>query len=240
MQEQFGNTPNISQKQLLDYSQQLLAELNQKHAAVQADSAKGVKLPYDRKQLLQLYQQQYHIQLPNGRLESLQPMSNKLSVYSKMLSYMGYSGYLNPFTGEAQSNGIMPMYKLAFTAAHEQAHQLGYAAENEANYIGYLAASSHPNKYIQYGAKMAAASYILGSVYTIDSLAYKKQIQQLRPGILQDFKKSNAFWEAYQNPLEPLFKSSYDAFLKANAQTQGILSYNGFVALLLQNHYNKQ
>lgn len=238
IQAQFGDQASIPKEQLLQYSQQLVADLNQKHAQVQPNAKEGVKLPYSRQEILELFRGQYQFTLPNGKQQQLYPMSNKTSVYSLMLTYMGYSGYLNPFTGEAQSNRIMPKYKLAFTAAHEQAHQLGYAAENEANFIGYLAAIQHPNAYIQYSAQMAAANYILSSVYQTDSIVYKQQIHRLRPGIRKDFEKSRAFWQAHQNPIEPLFKSSYDAFLKANAQAQGIRSYNGFVNLLVQYHYS--
>ena len=50
---------------------------------------------------------------------------------------MGYAGYLNPFTLEAQVN-MLGCQKSTYpiTIAHEMAHQLGYAAENEANFIG--------------------------------------------------------------------------------------------------------
>ena len=51
---------------------------------------------------------------------------------------MGFSGYLNPFTNEAQVDILIPKYQLPTTASHEVAHQLGYAAENEANFIGIL------------------------------------------------------------------------------------------------------
>ena len=45
---------------------------------------------------------------------------------------------INPFTLEAQVNMRMPKINLPVTIAHEMAHQLGYAAENEANFIGFI------------------------------------------------------------------------------------------------------
>ena len=39
---------------------------------------------------------------------------------------MGFSGYLNPFTHEAQADDLMPLFNTPLTA-HEMAHQLGYA-----------------------------------------------------------------------------------------------------------------
>lgn len=39
---------------------------------------------------------------------------------------MGYGGYLNPFTNEAQVNGITPKFRLPTVSGHEVGHQLGY------------------------------------------------------------------------------------------------------------------
>ena len=44
------------------------------------------------------------------------------------------------------------------------------------------------------------------------------------------------FWQQYENKAEPVFKASYDAFLKANKQSQGINSYDLVVGLLIP-HY---
>jgi hypothetical protein len=61
--------------------------------------------------------------------------------------YGGFSGYLNPFTGEAQLNGNLPGFLRPYVTCHEIGHQLGYAAEEEANMVGYLVGrkSSNPH-----------------------------------------------------------------------------------------------
>src|SRR5690606_1501593 len=62
----------------------------------------------------------------------------KASLYSKVITKMGFSGYFNPFTHENQVNIEVPAVSLCVTSAHEIAHQLGYANESEANFLGYL------------------------------------------------------------------------------------------------------
>ncbi|MBQ0741381.1 DUF3810 family protein, partial [Aquimarina celericrescens] len=62
--------------------------------------------------------------------------SIKESLFSTGLSYMGYGGYLNPFTQEAQVNGLVPNFRFPVIAGHEMGHQIGYSAENETNSIG--------------------------------------------------------------------------------------------------------
>jgi hypothetical protein len=66
-------------------------------------------------------------------------LSVKKSLFSVPLTYMGFGGYLNPFTNEAQVNDLLPMYTFPLTTAHEMAHQIGFASENECNFIGVLA-----------------------------------------------------------------------------------------------------
>ncbi len=66
-------------------------------------------------------------------------------MYSYLGNYLGFTGYYNPFTGEAQVNTTVPLFVQPFTTCHEIGHQLGYAKENEANFAGYLAAKSSPD-----------------------------------------------------------------------------------------------
>jgi len=64
--------------------------------------------------------------------------SFKPSLFKDVMSFTGILGYYNPFTAEAQYNTNLPPSYLPFTLAHESSHQLGYAREQEANFIGYL------------------------------------------------------------------------------------------------------
>ena len=158
----------------------------------------------------------------------------KISLYSFPLSYMGFSGYLNPFTLEAQVNGRIPKINLPVTIAHEMAHQQGYAAENEANFIGFLSAYNHPDSDIQYAASLFGFRYCYAELRKANPSKAKEIAQRLRPGIFANFAESTTFWKAHKNPFEPLFKKSYDTYLKANSQANGIQSYNQVVSLLLQ------
>jgi len=56
----------------------------------------------------------------------------KKSIIPKIFLYQGVSGYINPFTLEAIVVEEIPSIDFSITVLHEQAHQLGYAAEEEA------------------------------------------------------------------------------------------------------------
>ncbi len=50
-------------------------------------------------------------------------------------SNLGVTGYLNPFTNEAQVNTTVPAFLQPFMTCHEIAHQLGFAPEEDANFV---------------------------------------------------------------------------------------------------------
>ena len=146
---------------------------------------------------------------------------------------MGYSGYLNPFTGEAQVNDLAAHYSFPVTAAHEVAHQLGYASEKEANFIGFLATYHHKESYFKYSATLFALRYVLKEVRQLSPERHKEYTQQLRAGVLQNYTEAFEFWSQYENPMEEVFKNSYDTFLKANAQEGGIQNYDYVTGMLI-------
>ena len=151
---------------------------------------------------------------------------------------MGYSGYLNPFTNEAQVNGLIPLYNFPMVSCHEEAHQLGFAAENETNFIGCLASIHNDNIYFQYSGFVFALRYCLREILKRDKVKFEELKPHINIGIFKNFQENINFWNAYENPFETIFKSSYDTFLKANNQTKGIKSYSYVVALLV--NYNKK
>ncbi len=159
--------------------------------------------------------------------------SLKRSLYSIPLTYMGFNGYLNPLTNEAQVNTQILRYKIPTTASHEIGHQLGFAKENEANFIACLATMNHDDPYFQYSGFTFALRYCLNELYIRDQCKADELIKTLHPGILENYKEVRDFWETHRNPIEPFFQVTYNGFLKANNQAEGMKSYSYVVALLV-------
>ena len=134
---------------------------------------------------------------------------------------------------------MQPKVRLLTTSVHEIAHQLGFAAEEEANYIAIQAAVLSEDLYMQYAGHSLALQYCMSEVRKRDAKQYKAMVATLQQGVMAQFQEIAAFWASYQNPFEPLFKKSYDSYLKANNQTEGIKSYNLVVGLLLNETPNK-
>ena len=220
--------PIYTTEQLLKTTEHIIKKSNTLHQKLTKDSSAVVSSSYTFEKLAVLSLEGYE----NSGFK-YDNSSQKYSLLSTPLAYMGFSGYLNPFTNEAQVNRHQPKNSMPMTLAHEQAHQIGYAAENEANFIGFLVCANHSDDYFKYSGYSFALRYCLSEVYKRDREAYKSLKERINTGILIDFEKRSAKWAQYNNPLEPLFKSIYSHFLKANAQDKGIESYSYVVGLIV-------
>jgi hypothetical protein len=164
--------------------------------------------------------------------------SVKASLYSTLGNWMGFTGYYNPFSGEAQVNTTVPLFVQPFTSCHEIGHQLGYAKENEANIAGYLSAKSSVDPAFQYSVYFDLYLYAASELYMRDSLLLKPLRQQLKPDIRGDYRELQLFLKQYNNPIEPYIRRLYGKYLKANEQPQGIMSYNEVIAWMVA-YYKK-
>lgn len=164
--------------------------------------------------------------------------SVKPSLYSYLGNYLGYTGYYNPFTGEAQVNTTVPVFVQPFTTCHEIGHQLGYAKESEANFAGYLAARSSGDAAFRYSVYFDLYSYSWYYLYRQDSMLAKAFTKTLPAGAKKDYAELKAFLLRHRNPVEAVIDRLYGEYLKANQQPSGKLSYNEVIAWLIA-YYRK-
>ncbi len=180
----------------------------------------------------------YQLAQPLYPFLSYRAASVKSSLFSYLGDYLGYTGYYNPFTGEAQVNTTVPVFVLPFTTCHEIGHQLGYAKENEANFAGYLSAKSSTDMAFRYSVYLDLYGYSIRELYFRDSLAAKAMALQVPPQVKKDFAELRAFDARYKNPLEPYIRRLYGEYLRANQQPHGLQSYSEVMAFLVA-YYRK-
>lgn len=159
--------------------------------------------------------------------------SVKPSLYSYLGNYLGFTGYYNPFTGEAQVNTTVPVFVQPFTTCHEIGHQLGYAKENEANMAGFLAARNSANPAFRYSAYFDLYLYAMRELALRDSSRAMELYQRLHPGVKNDIKVLRDFNNRHVGLLEPVVRSLYAQYLRINQQPGGMMSYNQVVALVI-------
>lgn len=162
----------------------------------------------------------------------------KSSFYGWLGNYTGFTGYYNPFTGEAQVNTTIPSFLLPFVSCHEMSHQLGFAKEAEANFAGYLIAKESPEYYFRYSAYLELFLYSNRSLFLNDSMLAKKHRMQLSNLVRHDLHVWRTFNKQHENPIEPYISKVYGIFLRQNKQPAGIESYGEVVDFLL-SYYEK-
>ncbi len=166
------------------------------------------------------------------------PKSLKSSIWGWLGNYTGFTGYYNPFTGEAQVNTTIPSFLQPFVALHEVAHQQGYAKENEASFVGFLAAKASNDDQLLYGTYLELFLYANRNLADYDSTAAKKYGEQLSKPVKRDLAIWRKFNEDHQSFIEPVIMFLYGKFLQSNEQPTGLRSYDEVTSLLIA-YYKK-
>lgn len=238
LHEHLNLNAEYTTESLVSVSKKLIDKANTIHLKITNDSCKKVVIPYTKQAILERVPKGYLLLKDRFPQLDYTPTSIKQSLFSLPLTYMGFSGYLNPLTNEAQIDHLIPAFKFPTTASHEVAHQLGYAAENEANFIGCLVTTNHDDIYFKYSGFTFGLRHCLHEVYRRNPDLYAELVSTINPGILENYKEVRDFWDSYQNPMEPLFKETYNTYLQANNQ-EGMKTYSYVVALLVNYFHDK-
>jgi hypothetical protein len=164
--------------------------------------------------------------------------SIKPSLFSYAGNYLGFQGYYNPFSGEAQVNTTFLTFLEPYVTAHEMAHQLGYAKENEANFAGFLACKLSPSNGFRYSTYFDIYNYAIGEINKRDSLLAKEFQKKLHPQALKDIAELREFYRTHRNKIESVIMWFYGEYLKANNQPAGKQTYNDVVMWLIA-YYKK-
>jgi hypothetical protein len=157
----------------------------------------------------------------------------KPSLLTPLLNYLGTSGYYNPFTTEAQLNYQMPYFERPVVACHEMSHQMGYGAEDEANFAGFLAGVGSTDRLLRYSAYQLAVDECMHALRYRDTTINNELKKHLSPVVRNDFKAERIYWLAYRGQVERISSIFYDDFLKANNQPHGLDTYNQMVLLVV-------
>ncbi|PJJ75890.1 uncharacterized protein DUF3810 [Thermoflavifilum aggregans] len=232
---------SYSHAELQDLARWLAAATNAYYVQQEPESETH-RIAYFRENIVPKAMEAYHQLHLAGMTGTYHHPSIKPSLFRTAMNYMGIEGYYNPFTGEAQVNTDIPPVLLPFVTCHEMAHQMGFAQEYAANFVGFLAATHARDSLFRYSAYLDMLLYAFNSLrhygHADDSLFLHQLWESLLPGVKQDIKSIYAYEQAYAGPADRLMMHVYDVFLKANQQRRGIHSYQQVIALLIQ--YRKE
>lgn len=222
--------------ELVDMTEALLEETNMLREKVEEDE-RGVMMPFGgyegafdraREGYLVAAEQIPGFDRVYGRPKPL--------LFSSAIAYTNIWGIYSPFTAEPNVNMKIPAPMLPFTMMHEFAHQLGFAREDEANYISYLVCYLHPDVDFRYSGSLSALNYSMNAVHGQDQEAWRKLYDGLSKGIKRDLAENARYHEKYDGPVREVTSKTNDAYLKANNQVDGERSYGRMVDLLLAQY----
>jgi hypothetical protein len=151
-----------------------------------------------------------------------------------VLSMLGISGIYFPFTGEAIVNSISTDPFLPSVMAHEMAHRLGFAAEDEANFIAYLACMASDQPIFRYSGALMAYTYCYNA---ITDPVYKHSLWTQHfvesEVSMEDVRANREVWARHDGFLRGVSESVNDAYLQSMGQEDGVRSYGRVVDLLI-------
>ncbi len=161
------------------------------------------------------------------------PSHPKESIFSVPLSYLSITGIYIPFTAEAHVSTDNPDFVLPFTMAHEMAHSMFVAREDEANFFAYLVCLESDDAQIIYSANFEAMIYCINALYEASPEKCAEVMQTLSEGVLEDLRKNNEHIDSYEGTSSKIGEFVNDVHLKLSGQ-EGTQSYDLVVELLLK------
>lgn len=161
------------------------------------------------------------------------PRRAKPVILSVPMSYLGISGIYIPHTAEPNVNVNISPCMLQSTLCHEQAHQLGFAREEEANFISFLACISSPDPEFIYSGYMLAFIHSSNALYRVDPEGYRLVMDSLTDSVFADIKHNWDFWNRYEGRASEISNKANDNYLRSNGQAEGVKSYGAMVDLVV-------
>ena len=174
----------------------------------------------------------------------------KPMMFSDFMCQQYMCGYYFPFSMEANYNDVMYIMNKPATMCHELAHLRGYIFEDEANFISYLACVSSEDITFQYAGYLSVINYLINDLYSAKQTnpeSYKEAWEEIQPiAILEIVHEDNVFvteeeWDRINKKalvdtetVDEISDTFTDTALKVNGVSDGMLSYNRVVELLLQ------
>ena len=153
---------------------------------------------------------------------------------SRIMSILDFTGVYCPYTGESNVNVDSPACMLPATAAHEMAHQRGYASEQECNFLGILASTTSGNEVYAYSGWLMGYIYLGNALYRVAPDTYWAIRRALPETVEADLTNDTAYWNQFRDTAaQKVSNKVYDGMLKAYGQEQGIQSYGTVVDMLV-------
>lgn len=226
----------ISVDELETVTRYFAARLNELGDEVQRDEQGFYTL--NRREILDRSREIYNnTELLHPRLSG-PAVSAKAIASSHWLSYLDFTGFFFPFTGEACVNTDFPVSLFPSTVAHELAHQRGVAREQDANFVAVLSGLESGDLDYGYSACLLAYIHLGNALYSADYARWEPVYKSLSEGVRLDIALNNAYWRQFETPVQTVSNTVHEGLLQSYDQELGLKSYGACVDLLVCHYLN--
>ena len=164
-----------------------------------------------------------------GRPRPTVPGRPKRTIFGILFRASGTSGMHAPFMLETLLNPDLTPPERPEVLAHEWAHLAGYAPEDDASFVGLLAAlGADPGA--QYSAWLSLAFQAAGQLPRDDR---QRVLAALAPGPRKDQEAIVARLQSRVEMVERVSWQTYDRYLKSQGVREGLQSYSRVVQLVI-------
>ncbi len=154
-------------------------------------------------------------------------------ILSRPWSYTGITGMYFPFFVEANVNIDAPDSSMPDTILHEIAHTRGFAREDEAGFLAFLAGRLSADADFQYTTTLQGFLSLAERLYAYDPAAWEESWAGISAAVRRDLQAENAYWQAFEGPIRDASEQINDTYLQANRQQDGVHSYGRKADLIL-------
>ena len=164
-----------------------------------------------------------------------------LLVWGAPQLYSGHTGIFWAPTGEATVPLDCAIADMPFTMAHEAAHRLGVASEQEANFCAFLACEASDDVRFAYAGSYSAFCYCVNALLRQDPERAQQVVDDVVASglgdgvalVLADRTATREHYDAYEGPFEQVGTTVNDTYLRGFGETSGVRSYGLVVDYLI-------
>lgn len=152
--------------------------------------------------------------------------------YSRLMSWIGFTGFYFPFTGESLVNVDAPAALVPATILHELAHQRNIAQEDECNFLSIIAGLQCSDVEFQYSAALTGYIHLGNALYSADRSLWRDAYSLLNDQVRADLTNNNEYWAQFESPASEAAEAVYSSFAESYGQEDVMKSYGACVDLL--------
>ncbi|MBQ3089562.1 MAG: DUF3810 domain-containing protein [Oscillospiraceae bacterium] len=156
----------------------------------------------------------------------------KPMAFSRIMSWLGFTGFYFPFTGESMVNTDSPDCLIPATILHELAHQKNIALENECNFLAIVAGLESEDPEFQYSSALMGYIHLGNALFSADRTLWREVRAQLNEHVLADLEDHSRYWDQFETPVAEAAETVYTGFAESYETYDIMRSYGACVDLL--------